>query len=105
MFVCEYCGAAFREPDFVEDNSTEYGNCTEYFCPECGEAIRPEEADGCPECHGWKRMNDTMCRKCQLSTLSDFKLANRGFSRIQLDYIGDLTDGMYLSDFMRGDAT
>lgn len=26
MYVCEYCGAAFREPDCVEDNSQEYGD-------------------------------------------------------------------------------
>lgn len=105
MYVCEYCGAAFREPDCVEDNSQEYGDCPIYFCPECGEEIVLEEADGCPECHGWKRVRDAMCPKCQMATVSNFKLANRGFSRIQLDYISDLSDGEYLSDFMWGDAT
>lgn len=104
MFVCEYCGAAFREPDCVEDNSLEYGDCPIYFCPECGEEISLEEADGCPECRGWKRMQDAMCRKCQMATVGRFKLENRGFSRVQLDYLDGLTDGVCLSDFLRGDG-
>lgn len=105
MYACDACGAVFREPHIERDYSPDYGDCSECFCPECGESIRPEEVDECPECHGWKRMQDTMCRKCRLATVSEFKLANRGFSRIQLDYITDLAEGMYLSDFVRGEET
>ena len=100
MYLCDYCGAAFHSLDYIEEKSDECGNSIIYVCPECGEEIIPGEADECPVCHGWKPMKAAMCHKCELETIGNFKLAIRKFSDVQLDYISDLTEGEYLSEFL-----
>ena len=81
MYLCDYCGAAFQSLDYIEEKSDECGNSIIYVCPECGEEIIPGEADECPVC-------------------GNFKLAIRKFSDVQLDYISELTEGEYLSEFL-----
>ena len=45
---------------------------------------------------------DEVCyvHKCELETIGNFKLAIRKFSDVQLDYISELTEGEYLSEFL-----
>lgn len=100
MYLCDYCGAAFQSLDYIEEKSDECGNSIIYVCPECGEEIIPGEADECPVCHGWKPMKSAMCHKCELETIGNFKLAIRKFSDVQLDYISELTEGEYISEFL-----
>lgn len=64
MFKCSDCKVVFSEPFARTYTSGEYGDNTEFYCPDCGSEYFVEVVE-CPACDNWMDKHDgNVCISC-----------------------------------------
>lgn len=100
-FLCRECGAIVDHVIEKRWRSSEYGDETVIYCPQCNSENCVEELEPCPSCdYGWKLKSDHICEKCQLRSKGELARFFRSYSKPVLEYFDDILDGASVEEFV-----
>ena len=100
-FWCRECGAIVDHVIEKRWRSSEYGDETVIYCPQCNSENCVEELEPCPSCdRGWKLKSDRICEKCQLRVKSYFGRFLRDLSKPEREFLDDILDGTSVEEFV-----